>query len=107
MSLQEHFIMKRNLTKIKTTCRSLTGENLRVILLDTDTDVLVVPGVTRGHVLADYRVHKTPEGQEWKVPLLVSLLQIRDDTWSVHFDEETGQFSDDEISELINNVCTS
>ena len=84
---------------VKTTCRSLTGENLRIILLDTD--VLVVPGVTRGHVLADYRVHKTPEGQEWKVPLLVSLLQIRDDTWSVHFDEETGQFSDDEISELM------
>ena len=93
------------LNSVKTTCRSLTGGNLRILLLETD--VLVVPGVTRGHVLTDYRVYKTPEGQEWKVPLLVSLLQIRDDTWSVNFDEETGQFSDDEITELINNVCIS
>ena len=39
--------------------------------------------------------------------LLVSLLELREDRWSLQFDEETGNFGEDEVSVLINNVCTS
>ena len=91
------------LNSVKNTCASLTGGNLRVLLLDTE--VLVIPGVTKGHVLQNYRVYETPEGHEWKLPLLTSLLEIRDDRWGLQFDEETGQLSEDEVTHMINNVC--
>ena len=93
------------LKTVSTTCRSLTGSNLRVLLLDTG--VAVVPGVTKGHVLSNYRVYSTPQDQEWRLGLLVSLLELREDRWSLQFDEETGNFGEDEVSVLINNVCTS
>ena len=93
------------LNTVKSDCRSLTGGNLRKILLETG--VKVQPGVTKGYVLSHYRVYETPAGQEWRVPLLQSLLEIRDDRWSLQFDEETGNLNADEITTLINNVCVS
>ena len=93
------------LKTVSTTCRSLTGSNLRVLLLDTG--VAVVPGVTKGHVLSNYRVYSTPQDQEWRLGLLVSLLELREDRWSLQFDDETGQFGGNEVNVLINNVCTS
>ena len=72
-----------------------------------DTGVRIEPGVTKGHVLKDYHVYETPVGQEWRLPLLQSLIEIRDDRWSLQFDEETGDFSNDDIIELLNNVCIS
>ena len=93
------------LNTVKSDCRSLTGGNLRKILLETG--VKVQPGVTKGYVLSSYRVFETPVGQEWRVPLLQSLLEVRDERWSLQFDEETGNLSADEITVLINNVCVS
>ena len=58
-----------------------------------------------GNVLQNYRVYETPEGHEWKLPLLTSLLEIRDDRWGLQFDEETGQLGEDEVTHMINNVC--
>ena len=93
------------LKRVSTTCRSLTGGNLRVMLLHTG--VAVAPGVTKGHVLSNYRVYQTPQDQEWRLGLLVSLLELRDNRWSLQFDEETGQFGEDEINKLVNNFCIS
>ena len=49
------------------------------------------------------RLHK--DIHEWKLPLLTSLLEIRDDRWGPQFDEETGQLGEDEVTHMINNVC--
>ena len=43
--------------------------------------------------------------EEWRLPLLVSLLEIRDSNWAVNFDEEVGGFKEDEITNLISTVC--
>ena len=67
----------------------------------------VVPGVTRAHDLSNYRVHETPVEENWRLGLLVSLLEVRDARWSVMFDEESGRLSEDETSAMINDVCTS
>ena len=94
----------RNLLKsVSTTCTSVTGANLRRILLDTG--VYINPGQTKGFVLNNYIVHKTPVDQEWRIPLLVSLLRIRDSNWEINFDDEAGQLKEDEISALISSVC--
>ena len=88
---------------IKDTCRSITGGNLRKILLDSN--VQITPGITKGWELSNYVVHETPVGEEWRLPLLVSLLEIRDSNWAVNFDEEVGSLKEDEITNLISSVC--
>ena len=85
------------------TRRSWTGQNVRKIV--TDTGVTVVPGVTKAHDLADYRVYKTPVGEEHRLPLLVSLLHIRDSSWGVNYDDEKDQLNEDEVTAMINDVC--
>ena len=70
-----------------------------------DTGVKVFPKVTKGFALHDYLVYKVPTGQDWRLPLLVSLLEIKDDQWVIEFDEETDKFSEDEVTSLVNNVC--
>ena len=86
-------IMKTNkpsikflLATVKEDVRSTTGANLRCIM--KNFGVQVVPGSTPGSVLKATRVHKVPDGDEWKVPLLHSLLKIREGEWVVGFNEE-------------------
>ena len=57
--------------------------------------------------VSDYRVHETPAEENWRLGLLVSLLEVREARWSVTFDEESGQLNEDETSAMINDVCTS
>ena len=88
-----------------TTVRSLTGGNLRKVLLDSD--VRITPGVTKGQVLSDYRVYETPAGQEWRAPLVLSPIEVRNQNWVVQFEEETGILQEDEATLIINDVCVS
>ena len=91
------------LNSVKTTCSSVTGGNLRKILLDTN--VKIEPGVSKGCILTNFVVYPTPVGQEWRLPLLLSLLEVKDSRWEINFDEETGQLGDDEITALLSDVC--
>ena len=91
------------LNLVKDTCTSVTGGNLRKIL--QDSQVRVTPGRTKGFALNDSVVHKTPAGEEWRLPLLVSLIEIRDSKWEINFDEEAGSLKVDEITNLISTVC--
>ena len=62
---------------------------------------MVVPGW--------YIVNPIPCGEEWRVPLLNSLFEIRNEDWIVTFDEENGseKLEGIVIEDMINNVCTS
>ena len=53
----------------------------------------VVLGVTRAHDLSNYRVYETQAEENWRLGLLVSLLEVRDARGSVMFDEESGQLA--------------
>ena len=66
--------------------RSLIGSNSAKI--KRDTGVSVIPGRTRTDLLRKYKVYPVPEGHEWKLPLLISLLEIRSENFEVFFDEE-------------------
>ena len=52
-------------------------------------------------------MYETPPGHEWRLPLLVSSLEIRDSRWAIDFDEETMMMSDGDIKEMIYDVCVS
>ena len=91
--------------------RSQVGGNLRQILLDSD--LTVVPGVTRPSELNNYCVYPIPEDEAYRLPLLKSLLEIKNDNWSIIFNEENGgeehdeELDDNDIVIMINDVCSS
>ena len=88
---------------VKDNCRSVTGGNIRKVQLDSN--IRIDPGVTNGQVFNNYQVYQIPEEQEWRIPLLVSLLELRDARWELLYDEESDKFSEDDVTFMINNVC--
>ena len=85
--------------------RSHTGANLKHILLETG--IYIVPGVTNQNVFDGLFIYSIPEGQEWKLGLLTSLIEIRYHKWSFNFDEEGDVLKEDEITVMINQVSTN
>ena len=89
--------------------RSQVGANMRRIQLDTN--VPVIPGVTRPADLRNYRVYNIPDGDEHKMEILHSLIAIREDHFTVLFNEENGEeaeeLSENDILLMISDVCTS
>ena len=92
--------------KTRRNAQSLVGANLRTIHLETNE--AVIPGLTKPHVLSNHRVYDFNEREMWKIKLLVSLLEIRDQRWEILFDEEEeDQFSTEDIIMMIKDVSTS
>ena len=89
--------------------RLQVGGNLRTILIQTG--LLVVPGRTRPADLNNYRVYTVPEGEEYRIPLLHSLIDIREDNWSILFNEENSdnveELQENDILLMIHEVCTT
>ena len=50
-------------------------------------------------------IYGIPDGQEWKIGLLSSLLEIRDEKWVVLFDNEGEGLIDDEVKQMIDGIC--
>ena len=67
--------------------RSLTGRNFHTIR--EATKINIRPGVSHQGELSSWMVYEQPEGEDWKLQFLLSLLAIRDQGWEVIFDDET------------------
>ena len=95
--------------------RSTIGANLRQI--KQDTGVHITPGVTTQHEIQHYAVYtvhvyivyNVPENEEWRLGVLESMIQIKQDNWSVIFsdEEEEDLFEENDIDMMIYEVCTS
>ena len=85
--------------------RTTTGSNIRHIL--TENDFLIVPGETKKYDMKKSYIYDIPEGQEWKIGLLSSLLEIRDGKWEILFDNEEGGIIEDDIKRMIDGVCVN
>ena len=81
--------------------KTSTGSNVRKILLDTGLD----PRCMSRHQLSGWRVYQPAD--DWSVPLLVSLLELRNDNWVVNFDieDEADTLTDQEIDFMVEAVC--
>ena len=73
---------------------------MRTILLSTTVD----PRYMEKHLLRNWFVY--PPKEDWTIPLLVSLLELRSDNWEVIFDQEEECLQDDEIDIIIEAICT-
>ena len=92
------------LKMVSNNANSITGNNIRSILNQTDT--LIIPGKTNKGALSDYNVYAIPDGEEWRVPLLRCLLEIRENRWTVNFNEEDDEtINEDAIKLLIDRAC--
>ena len=86
---------------IKDDVTSTPGSNIRPIMLETGVD----PRSLDTHALKGWRVY--PAQDEWSIPLLRNLLEVRNDNWEVIFDEETGEApTDEELDFMIAAVCS-
>ena len=92
------------LSTVRGDVRSLTGGNLRMIQLTTGIPISLVTSQLR-----NCRVYQAPEGEEWRLPMLQSLLEIRDDNWEIIFNEEIedSEMDDEDIQMMIAEVCTT
>ena len=71
-----------------------------------ETGVFVRVGVTSPQEIGDWRVYKPEVGEEWRFPLVVSLLEIRDKNWELKFNEEKETLEDQEIQTILNDIST-
>ena len=72
------------------------------------TGVHAVPGTNQGYLVKKQRRFEVPELEEWKIPLLHSLLQVRAGEFEIQFDDDE---ADDEENinfpdEILANICT-
>ena len=100
--------IKSLLKIVQDNVRSTTGGNLRKILLDTG--MLIVPGVSNRFELRNFRVYQNNEREEWRLPLLISLLEIREENWEIMFsddDDNKLEAGDNDVEDMIVEVCTT
>ena len=83
--------------------RTLTGRNLHS--MKEDTKIVVRPGITSYIELLTWRTYQPPENQEWKLPLMISLLEIRDSNWEVLFDDDLESIGPNIIQIFLDNIC--
>ena len=84
--------------------RSLTGSNLRSILVNTGVQVL--PGVTLAAAVKKHTLCKVPDMEKWKIPLLHSLLAVKADKFEILFDDEDQEAEEINIGrEILENIC--
>ena len=96
--------LKFLLSTVAADVRSVTGSNLRSIQLNTG--VQVTPGQTTVSSIKKKVLHEVPVGEEWRVPLIHSLLEIRSGEFKLEFDED--DIADNEIvDDVLLHVCTS
>ena len=82
--------------------RSVTGRNMRCI--EDETGITMRQGKMRPSDISSWRMYTPSDVDQWRLPLLTSLLELRDNRWEVNFDDESEKLIPDEVQTLINGV---
>ena len=104
-------IMKSNkpalmflLSVAKSDVRSLTGSNMRSILVHTGVEV--IPGVTTPGKIKNTRLVKVPDDERWKVPLLHSLLAVKAKEFEIVFDADDPDNDEPDVGgDILLDIC--
>ena len=65
-----------------------------------------MPGVTHPGSVKKLTMHKVPEGQEWKVPLLHSLIAVRAGEFNIEFDDDV-EVTPEIADAIMVDLCTN
>ena len=71
--------LKFLLNLVKNDVRSQTGGNIKKISLDSD--MRIIPGVTDKFSMTGVEVYKVDETEQWRLPILHSLIEVKNDQW--------------------------
>ena len=52
-------------------------------------------------------MYKIPEGEEWRVPLIESLLEVKAGNWAIEFDEEEDTLNGDAVTLMLERACSN
>ena len=85
--------------------RTTTGGNLKNI--QSETGFYIIPGITSASIMDNFFVYEIPNGEEWKEGLVSSLIDIKNNKWTVLFDEENEELAEDEISHMLIEICSN
>ena len=100
--------MKFLLSLVASDVRSITGSNFRSILINTGVGVKVVPGITKAVEIKKHTLFTVPEADQWKVPLLHSLLKVKSGELAISFDDDDLEDVDRDIPlDILSDICTS
>ena len=73
-----------------------------------NTGVQVVPGVTKVSAVKNHTLFKVPDGDEWKVPLLHSLLAVRAGDFDITFEDNDADDNEHDVgNDILVHMCTS
>ena len=78
--------------------RSVTGSNLRNILLLTEKDTIEEISI---HDIKKLKYHKVTDENAWKIDLVKEITEIKNHQLSLN------EFSMEEITDILKNLCTS
>ena len=85
---------------VKDDIKTTTGSNIRTLLLSSGVD----PRFMSRHILKTWCVY--PPKDNWTVPLLTSLLELKAGNWEVAFDDEDDSLQEDEVDFMIEAVSS-
>ena len=83
--------------------RSITGSNLRSILVDTG--IQAIPGTLQLKEIKKTVLHRVPSGEEWKIPLLESLLEVQSGASEILFDKEENDTGVNISRDILHSIC--
>ena len=78
--------------------RSVTGSNFRNILLLTEKDTIEEINI---HDIKKLKYHKVTDENAWKIDLVKEITEIKNHQLSLN------EFSMEEITDILKNLCTS
>ena len=78
--------------------RSVTGSNLRNILLLTEKDTIEEISI---HDIKNLKYHKVTDENAWKIELVKEITEIKNHQLSLN------EFSMEEITDILKDICTS
>ena len=91
---------------VKDDLRSQTGGNIKKISLDTE--MRIIAGVTDKFSLSGMEVYKVKDSEQWRLPLIHSLLEVKNDQWEIRFsDDDHETIKEDDIENMLYDVCTT
>ena len=85
--------------------RSVTGSNLRSILVNTGLQA--IPGTLQSEAIKKHILHDVPIGEEWKIPLIHSLLEVQAGATQILFDDDDCGGTETLSRDILHNICVT
>ena len=96
-------IFQQQLQMAKDNVETVTGKNIRYIL--TELDQSDIFKVKKNYIKKKFKFAPIQPADEWKVQLVKEITDVKQNVLCIR-DDQNGQFTPDELDEILNYVTT-